>query len=106
MGPINLKVDLSICTCALHNDIEAMSRQGIVCVISDECFYYGNFDLGLTLLRQAADEDHLEAIYLLGMIYISRGPHQCDEGLQLLDAYFGWALPDDGEYTGVVVADC
>nr|KAJ0217146.1 hypothetical protein LSAT_V11C300142260 [Lactuca sativa] len=23
-------------------------------------------------------------------------------GLQLLDAYFGWAVPDDGEYTGVV----
>ncbi|CAI9265874.1 unnamed protein product [Lactuca saligna] len=56
----------------------------------DECFYYGNFDLGMTLLRQAVDEDHLEAIYLLGMIYISRGPHQCDE------------VPDDGEYTGVV----
>ncbi|CAI9297737.1 unnamed protein product [Lactuca saligna] len=45
---------------------------------------------GLTLLRQAVDEDHLEAIYLLGMIYISRGPHQCDE------------VPDDGEYTSVV----
>ena len=28
----------------------------------DECFYYGNFDLGLTLLRQAADEDHLKAM--------------------------------------------
>nr|KAJ0195802.1 hypothetical protein LSAT_V11C700371350 [Lactuca sativa] len=36
------------------------------------------------------------------MIYISRGPHQCDEGLQLLDAYFGWAVPDDREYMGVV----
>nr|KAJ0213101.1 hypothetical protein LSAT_V11C400189810 [Lactuca sativa] len=58
--------------------------------------------LGLNLLRQAADEHPLEAIYLLGMIYISRGPHQCDEGLQLLDAYFGWAVPDDGEYTSVV----
>nr|KAJ0184839.1 hypothetical protein LSAT_V11C900487260 [Lactuca sativa] len=23
-------------------------------------------------------------------------------GLQLLDAYFGWAVPDDGEYMGVV----
>nr|KAJ0209748.1 hypothetical protein LSAT_V11C400206380 [Lactuca sativa] len=23
-------------------------------------------------------------------------------GLQLLDAYFGWAVPDDGEYTGIV----
>ncbi|CAI9269108.1 unnamed protein product [Lactuca saligna] len=68
----------------------------------DECFYYDNFDLGLTLLRQAVDEDHLEEIYLLGMIYISRGPHQCDEGLQLLDAYFGWAVPDDGEYTDAV----
>ncbi|CAI9293090.1 unnamed protein product [Lactuca saligna] len=68
----------------------------------DECFYYGNSDLGLTLLRQAAHEDHLEAIYLLGIIYISRGLHQCDEGLQLLDAYFGLAIPDEGEYTGVV----
>nr|KAJ0220819.1 hypothetical protein LSAT_V11C200054890 [Lactuca sativa] len=97
MGPKNLKADLFIHTCELHNNIEAMFRQGI-----DECFYYGNFDLGLTLLRQSADEDHIEAIYLLGMIYISRRPRQCDEGLQLLDAYFGWAIPDDGEYTGVV----
>nr|KAJ0192835.1 hypothetical protein LSAT_V11C800411920 [Lactuca sativa] len=97
MGPKNQNVDSFICTCALHNNIEAMFRQGI-----DECFYYGNFDLGLSFLRQAANEDHLEAIYLLGMIYISRGPHQCDEGLQLLDAYFGWVVPDDGEYTGVV----
>nr|KAJ0198917.1 hypothetical protein LSAT_V11C600327120 [Lactuca sativa] len=95
MGPKNLKVDLFIRTCALHNNIEAI-------VIDDECFYYGNFDLGLTLLRQEADEDYLEAIYLFGMIYISRGPHQCDEGSQLLDAYFGWAVPDDREYTGVV----
>ncbi|KAL7587457.1 hypothetical protein Lser_V15G39927 [Lactuca serriola] len=97
MGTKNLKVDLFIRTCALHNNIEAMFRQGI-----DECFYYGNFDLGMTLLRQAADEVHLEAIYFLGMIYISRWPHQCDEGLQLLDAYFGWAVPDDGDYTSVV----
>nr|KAJ0227306.1 hypothetical protein LSAT_V11C100045670 [Lactuca sativa] len=79
-----------------------MFRQGIVCVVSDECFYYGNFDLRMTLLRQVADEDHFEAIYLLGMIYISRGPHQCDEGLQLLDAYFGWVVLDDEEYIGVV----
>nr|KAJ0215342.1 hypothetical protein LSAT_V11C300142270 [Lactuca sativa] len=68
MGPKNLKAGLFIRTCALHNNIEAMFIQGIVC---DELFYYGNFDLGMTLLRQAADEDHLEAIYLLGMIYIS-----------------------------------
>ncbi|CAI9289375.1 unnamed protein product [Lactuca saligna] len=40
--------------------------------------------------RAKVDEDHLEAIYFLGMIYISRGPHQCDE------------FPDNGEYTGVV----
>nr|KAJ0185302.1 hypothetical protein LSAT_V11C900455480 [Lactuca sativa] len=77
MGPKNLKVDFVIRTCALHNNIEAMFRQGIVCVVS--CFYYDNFNLRLTLLRQATDEDHLEAIYFLGMIYISRGPHQCDE---------------------------
>ena len=37
----------------------------------------------MTLLRQAADEDHLETIYFLGMIYISRGPHQCDEGMYI-----------------------
>nr|KAJ0187819.1 hypothetical protein LSAT_V11C900486380 [Lactuca sativa] len=74
MGPKNLKADLFICTCALQNNIETMFRKG-----TDECFYYGNFDLGLTLLRQAADEDHLEAIYLLGRIYISRGSHQCDD---------------------------
>nr|KAJ0209986.1 hypothetical protein LSAT_V11C400206300 [Lactuca sativa] len=85
MGPKNMKADLFIRTCALHNNIEAMFRQGI-----DECFYYDNFNLGLTLLRQVADEDHLEVIYLLGMIYISRGPHQCDE------------VPYDGEYTSVV----
>nr|KAJ0223936.1 hypothetical protein LSAT_V11C200062240 [Lactuca sativa] len=84
MGPKNLKVDY----------------------LYDECFYYGNFDLELTLLRQAADEDHLEAIYLLGMIYISRGlinvMKVCIYGLQLLDAYFGWVVPENGEYTGVV----
>nr|KAJ0222634.1 hypothetical protein LSAT_V11C200066370 [Lactuca sativa] len=97
MGPKTLKADSFIRTCALHNNIEAMYRKGI-----DECFYYDNFDLGLTLLRKAAEEDHLEVIYLVGIIYISRGPHQCDEGLQLLDAYFGWAILDDGEYTGVV----
>nr|KAJ0228050.1 hypothetical protein LSAT_V11C100036140 [Lactuca sativa] len=91
MGPKNLKADLFIRTCALHNNIEV-----------DECFYDDNFCLGMTLLRQAADEEHLDAIYFLAMIYISRGPHQCDEGLLLLDAYFGWAVPDDGEYTGVV----
>nr|KAJ0192333.1 hypothetical protein LSAT_V11C800438950 [Lactuca sativa] len=56
----------------------------------DECFYYGNFDLGLSLLRQVANEDHLETIYILGMICISRRSHQCDE------------VPDDGEYTGIV----
>nr|KAJ0226150.1 hypothetical protein LSAT_V11C100025830 [Lactuca sativa] len=44
------------------------------------------------------DEDHLEAIYLLGMIYISRGPHQYDEGLQLRDAYFGWTVPHDVDH--------
>nr|KAJ0193749.1 hypothetical protein LSAT_V11C800411030 [Lactuca sativa] len=49
---------------------------------------------------KALYDDHLEAIYLHGMIYLSRGPHQY--GIQLLDAYFGWAIPVDGEYTGVV----
>nr|KAJ0221772.1 hypothetical protein LSAT_V11C200073300 [Lactuca sativa] len=68
----------------------------------DECFCNGNFDVGMTLLRQAANEDHFEAIYLIGMIYISRRPPQCDQGLQLLDAYFGWAVLNNGEYTGVV----
>nr|KAJ0214570.1 hypothetical protein LSAT_V11C400168410 [Lactuca sativa] len=90
-------VDSFICTCALHNNIESMFRLGI-----EECFYYGHFDLGLSLLKKAANKDHLEAIYLLRMIYISRGPHQCDQGLQLLDTYFGWAIPDDGKYVGVV----
>nr|KAJ0197773.1 hypothetical protein LSAT_V11C700367750 [Lactuca sativa] len=85
MGPKNLNVDSFICTCALHNNIEAMFRQGILYVISNE--------------------EHIEAIYLLGMIYISRGPHQCDQGLQLLDTYFGWVVPDDGEFTGVVNSD-
>nr|KAJ0225743.1 hypothetical protein LSAT_V11C100038410 [Lactuca sativa] len=97
MGPKNLNANSFIRTCALHNNIEAMFRQGI-----EECFYYVHFDLGLSLLRQAANEDHLEAIYLLGMIYISRGHHQCDEGLQLLNTYFRWTVPDDGEYTGAV----
>nr|KAJ0221978.1 hypothetical protein LSAT_V11C200065160 [Lactuca sativa] len=40
MGPKTLKGDSFVCTCALHNNIEAMFRQGI-----DECFYYGNLDL-------------------------------------------------------------
>nr|KAJ0227877.1 hypothetical protein LSAT_V11C100035500 [Lactuca sativa] len=102
MGPKNLKVDLFIRTCALQNNIEAMFIQAILC---DECFYYDNFNLGMTFLRQLEDEDYLEAIYLLGMIYISIGPHQCDEGLQLLDAYSGWVVLDDGEYTGVVDSD-
>nr|KAJ0190689.1 hypothetical protein LSAT_V11C800440590 [Lactuca sativa] len=75
MSPKNQNVDSFICTCALHNNIEAI---------------------------EAANEDHLEAIYFLGMVYISRGPHQCDKGLQLLDAYIDWAISDDGEYTGVV----
>nr|KAJ0204223.1 hypothetical protein LSAT_V11C500255190 [Lactuca sativa] len=52
MSPKNLKADIFICTCALHNNIEA---------------------------RQAVDEDHLKVIYLDGMIYNSRGLHQCDE---------------------------
>nr|KAJ0191976.1 hypothetical protein LSAT_V11C800446410 [Lactuca sativa] len=81
--------------------IEGMGPK-IRMLIDDECFYYGNFDLGLSLLRQAVNEDHLEAVYLLGMIYISREPHKCDEGLQLLDAYFSRAVLNDGEYTGVV----
>nr|KAJ0202334.1 hypothetical protein LSAT_V11C600323230 [Lactuca sativa] len=97
MGPKNQNADSFIRTCALHNNTEDIFRQGIAC-----CFYYDNFDLRLSLLRQVVNEDHLEAIYLLGMIYISTGPHQCDEGLQLLDAYFGWEVPDDGEYTGFV----
>ncbi|CAI9302586.1 unnamed protein product [Lactuca saligna] len=82
--------------------LQDANDQGQLDAIFEECFYYGHFDLGLSLLRQVANEDHLEAIYLLGMICISRGPHQCDEGLQLLDTYFGWVVPDDGEYTGVV----
>nr|KAJ0218405.1 hypothetical protein LSAT_V11C300136950 [Lactuca sativa] len=108
MGPKTLKADSFIRTSALHYKIEAICYILILLFCQQhECFYYGNFDLGLTLLRKAADEDHLEAIYLLGMIYISRGPHHCDEGmyiwyLQLLDAYFGWEVPDDGEYMGVV----
>nr|KAJ0197269.1 hypothetical protein LSAT_V11C700367820 [Lactuca sativa] len=56
----------------------------------------------LHIIEGIADEDHFEAIYLLGMIYISRGPPQCNQGLQLLDAYFGWAVLNNGDYTGVV----
>nr|KAJ0192872.1 hypothetical protein LSAT_V11C800418290 [Lactuca sativa] len=52
--------------------------------------------------REAAYEDHFEAICLLAMIYIPRGSPQCDQGLQLLDAYFGWAVPGHGEYIGVI----
>nr|KAJ0212814.1 hypothetical protein LSAT_V11C400182260 [Lactuca sativa] len=80
MGPKHLNVDLFIRTCAMHNSIEAMFRQG-----AEECLRNGNFDVGMDL-----------------MIYISRGPPQCDQGLQLLDAYFGWTVPDHGEYTSVV----
>nr|KAJ0215915.1 hypothetical protein LSAT_V11C300137610 [Lactuca sativa] len=97
MGPKYLNADLFIRTCALHNNIEFVFRQGM-----DECFCNGNFEVGVALSKEAADGDHFEAICLLGMIYILRGPPQCDQGLQLLDAYFGWAVPDNGEYTGVV----
>nr|KAJ0208670.1 hypothetical protein LSAT_V11C400208090 [Lactuca sativa] len=82
--------DLFIRTCAVHNNIKTMFKQG-----GEECLCNGNFAIGMTFLRQVAEEDHIETIYLLGMIYISRG-------LQLLDAYFGWAVPDHGEYIGVV----
>ena len=34
MGPKDLKDDLFIRTCALHNNIEAIFTQGMVCVIS------------------------------------------------------------------------
>ena len=35
----------------------------------------------MTLFRQVVDENHLEATYFLGMIDISRGPPQCDQGM-------------------------
>nr|KAJ0220531.1 hypothetical protein LSAT_V11C200077850 [Lactuca sativa] len=34
MGPKNQNADSFIHTCALHNNIEAMFRQGIVCIFS------------------------------------------------------------------------
>nr|KAJ0213027.1 hypothetical protein LSAT_V11C400211970 [Lactuca sativa] len=52
-------------------------QKSIEAMFRKECFYYGHF---VSLI----------------------GPHQCDEGLQLLDTYFGWVVPDDWEYTGVV----
>nr|KAJ0220367.1 hypothetical protein LSAT_V11C200067960 [Lactuca sativa] len=76
-GPKYLNANLFIRTCALHNNIEAMFSQGM-------CFCNDNFDVRMTLLRQAANEDHFEAIYLLGMIYISRGPPQCDQDMYAL----------------------
>nr|KAJ0204270.1 hypothetical protein LSAT_V11C500286680 [Lactuca sativa] len=97
MGPKHRNVDLFIRTCAAHNNIVAMFIQG-----AEKCLCNGNFDVGMTLLRQLAYEDHLEAIYLLGTIYISTGPPLCDQGVQLLHAYFCWAVLDHGEYIGVV----
>nr|KAJ0221637.1 hypothetical protein LSAT_V11C200066310 [Lactuca sativa] len=60
MSPKNMKADLFIRTCALIITLKPCLDKELY----DECFYYGNFDLEMTLLRQAADEDHLEAIYL------------------------------------------
>nr|KAJ0227577.1 hypothetical protein LSAT_V11C100042170 [Lactuca sativa] len=53
-----------------------------ICLKKDEdCFCNDNFDFGMSLLGEAGDEDRLEAIYLLGMIRISRGPPKSDEGM-------------------------
>nr|KAJ0216826.1 hypothetical protein LSAT_V11C300136450 [Lactuca sativa] len=49
MGPKHPNVDLFIRTCAFHNNIEAMFRQGMV-----ECFSNGNFEVGVPLLKEAA----------------------------------------------------
>nr|KAJ0210964.1 hypothetical protein LSAT_V11C400159320 [Lactuca sativa] len=48
MGPKILKVDLFICTCALHNNIEVMFRQGIV--FSDDGEYTSVVDSAKELL--------------------------------------------------------
>nr|KAJ0204506.1 hypothetical protein LSAT_V11C500289820 [Lactuca sativa] len=76
MSPKDLKVDLFIHKYASYKNSYPMYRQGV-----EECFFKGNFDLGMSLLYDEGDKDHLETIYLLGMICISRGPHGCDEGM-------------------------
>nr|KAJ0205569.1 hypothetical protein LSAT_V11C500261310 [Lactuca sativa] len=75
MSPKHRNSVVFIRICAKHNNIEAIYRQGV-----------------------AVDEYHLEAIYLIGMIYISRGPPQCDEDLQLLVGYFGREFNDYGDF--------
>nr|KAJ0214010.1 hypothetical protein LSAT_V11C400214800 [Lactuca sativa] len=82
MGPKHLNAELFICACAVHNNIEAMFRQG-----AEECLCNGNFDVGMTLLRKATDADQFEAIYFLGMIYISRGTPQYDQGMYGIYVY-------------------
>nr|KAJ0205236.1 hypothetical protein LSAT_V11C500244430 [Lactuca sativa] len=68
--PKELKVDLFIYKCSSHKNVDFMYRQGVVC---EKCFCNEHFDLGMSLLHDVGDKDHLEAIYLLGMICISRG---------------------------------
>nr|KAJ0211500.1 hypothetical protein LSAT_V11C400180250 [Lactuca sativa] len=46
---------------------------------ADECFCKGNFNLGMSFLGDVGDKDHLEVIYLLMMIRITRGPPGYDE---------------------------
>nr|KAJ0209779.1 hypothetical protein LSAT_V11C400182220 [Lactuca sativa] len=75
LGSKNLKVDAFIYNCAHHGITEAMYRQGV-----EEYFCKENFYLGMRLLTDAGDAHHYEAIYLFEMIYISKGPMECDQG--------------------------
>nr|KAJ0187230.1 hypothetical protein LSAT_V11C900489720 [Lactuca sativa] len=76
MGRKDLKADVFIHKCAAHKYPDVMSRQR-----AEECFCNDNFDFGMSLLGETADEHRLEAIYLLGMIRISRGPSESDGGM-------------------------
>nr|KAJ0186560.1 hypothetical protein LSAT_V11C900491870 [Lactuca sativa] len=77
MDPKDLKDDVFTHKCATHKNVEAIVISLNIGV--EECFGKGNFDLEMSLLGDAGDKDHLEAIYFLGMIRISRGPPRCDE---------------------------
>ncbi|CAI9285092.1 unnamed protein product [Lactuca saligna] len=70
---------------------------------------------GKTMLEEASALGHLDSTFVPGMMLMAEGRYRKQEaldmlnnayrranGLKLRDAYFGWAVLDDGEYTGVV----
>ncbi|CAI9290797.1 unnamed protein product [Lactuca saligna] len=70
---------------------------------------------GKSMLEEASALGHLDSTFVLELMLMVEGKHWKQEaldmlnnayrrtkGLQLLDAYSAWAVPDNGECTGVV----